>query len=1110
MSNIGQAALIVVGTVVGAYFGNPELGFALGGIAGSVLFPTQLPRGPQLTDNRTTTATIGEPVPIVFGTAAVSGTVIWLAPYVQSSTEVGGKGGPEQQTYNYNQSIAIGLCESPLDLQQAIHGLTRVWENGTIVYDIRPQQPADTVTGQIAETDDEYANRLAASATYAETFTLYLGTEDQTADPTIEAVEGFGAAPAFRGLAYIVYPNRLLQTAQGWRHPNFTFEVYQVGTGQCVDTTEYSNGVLYPWNPISDLDPRNVNNSYSYQFISNNGAANGPIRSDLSAAIDDGGLKATQYGWSTGEGAGGAYAPWFPITVGEEQTVYLFYNSIDPSSHTYTALSGDPGDANEELCGWGEANPNGYFVGAYYSGASLNFLPHGVWSLVPEGTGNIGSCLALGLDQNCHSDDSIEVTRAPGPPADPCEGLPASPVSGYCIRSDGKYIRGGEWTLDTTQTYKVLAQFTIIGPDDSGRGGTVSQYPLNPCLPPGSGDDNQTFWTAAYNEAVANGQLPSGWTYGDQYPIQQDSAYTIDQEVCVGAGSQVSVGSVIAALCERAGLTTIDVTDMNSVYIDGYSISSVSTGKDCIDPLRSVGFFDAVESGTTLRFQSRGKPIVATLTTDDFGCYDDKGGDDGSSASQVPPSITVVRADQTTLPRSIRLHYKSVSRDYMDAQQASPYRLITKSVNDQDITIPICVGDTQALQAAEVLWADAWAGETSYTIAVDQSQWPLEPGDAIGVPVDNVIQRMRIISDSNASGVLRTLQLVSDDSGAYISYAVAEANQVQPQTLTLLSGTDAELLDLPALQDADSDAGFYVAAQRDGTGNAWKGCVVYKSIDGGVTYQTQFSLVIEATIGTLAEAVSPSEYFTWDDETEILVNVTSSAFTFESRTDDAVLSGANAAAIGSGGRWEIVQFANAEQISSTQWKLTRLLRGRRGTEHNIAKSQSGDSLVILSTGDLSRIVLQSTEIGALRDYRATSIGASFSSGNVYPFTGHAMALVPFSPVDAVGTWQSDENILISWIRRDRLGGTLMSGVDMPLSEATLAFQVDILQHDSPASPETVLRTIATSSINCVYTAAMQTADFGAPVDSFKANIYQMSAEVGRGTPLSAILTKFET
>jgi WD40 repeat protein len=217
MSNWGQAALTIIGFAVGSFFGYPQLGFVLGSLAGQAIFPTQLPgiSGPRLSDTRSTTGSIGAPVMEVFGIDAVPGTVMFLSEVREQSEteEAGGKGGGEQKvtTYTYFQDIAIGLCRGPQD------GVRRIWENGKLVYDARPQQDD--------EDDEAYEARASATWDYSQTFVLYLGTETQLPDPTIEAIKGVGSTPAFRGLMYIVYPNRQLQQDQGLRHPNFKFEI---------------------------------------------------------------------------------------------------------------------------------------------------------------------------------------------------------------------------------------------------------------------------------------------------------------------------------------------------------------------------------------------------------------------------------------------------------------------------------------------------------------------------------------------------------------------------------------------------------------------------------------------------------------------------------------------------------------------------------------------------------------------------------------------------------------------------------------------------------------------------------------------------------------------
>jgi hypothetical protein len=66
---------------------------------------------------------------------------------------------------------------------------------------------------------------------------------------------------------------------------------------------------------------------------------------------------------------------------------------------------------------------------------------------------------------------------------------------------------------------------------------------------------------------------------------------------------------------------------------------------------------------------------------------------------------------------------------------------------------------------------------------------------------------------------------------------------------------------------------------------------------------------------------------------------------------------------------------------------------------------------------------------------------------------------------------------------------------VPLDEPSEAYELDVLDG------ATVVRTIAgLSSPTAPYSAAEQTADFGAPQSSVAVNVYQISSRVGRGFP----------
>ena len=186
---MAQLVLTTLGTALGGPLGG-AIGSAIGASIDNAALQSLSPArqvGPRLSQVRLTSVSEGAPIAAVFGRARVSGQVIWAAQFKETrKTSGGGKGSPRTQSYSYSLSFAVALCEGPID------GMGRVWADG---------QPLD-LTGAVMR--------------------LYRGEADQAPDPLIEAVEG--QAPAYRGLAYVVFEDLPL-AAYGNRPPQLTFEV---------------------------------------------------------------------------------------------------------------------------------------------------------------------------------------------------------------------------------------------------------------------------------------------------------------------------------------------------------------------------------------------------------------------------------------------------------------------------------------------------------------------------------------------------------------------------------------------------------------------------------------------------------------------------------------------------------------------------------------------------------------------------------------------------------------------------------------------------------------------------------------------------------------------
>jgi hypothetical protein len=971
MSNAGQAALTIVGAGIG--FLVPGIGWALGATIGSaigsVAFPTQLPtvRGPRLEDLKAQSSQIGAPIPIVFGTYAIAGNVIWASDLIETKHKdsQGGKGGGGQQkvvSYTYAQNLAIGLCEGP------IAGVRRIWANGRLIYDRTPRRDD--------EDDQSYERRMAANDALDGIMTVYDGTQ-VVADPTIESFEGVGEVPAYMDLAYVVFAD--LQLADyGNRAPSMLFEVYTSGAAFDVADNQFSNEQLFPW--LEATRPENPLNEHHYGVVGGSGwyaTVQDALDADAPGQVD------YVYGYSRDYSTPNyGVSPYsgYVQQPREWKELYLFVNTailpIDDLSY-------------DTACDWGAAQtPEEYiwWTGRDDGGA---WQMHGVYRRTTWTGSETFNCGTHAVARN--SDTAIAVERLPRVPWNPIDRPDAILIPGNpnAVIIDGRVERARTWVYDNSVTYKVLQKYTLSGSPIS-----VEKYPLNPTRPNGHPDySDQAFWEAAYDDAVAAGQMQPGLTYGVHYPVTQSYAYVSTDASGAFDVSPVLLADIVEAICLRAGLTAdqIDVADISSTC-DGYAITSVMSGRDALTPLTAFGLFNGVESGQTLKFVERGGALVATLNEDDLGAHE--------ADSARPAPIEVTRTQDVDLPRTLRLRYASPARDYQPGQQ-SDNRLTTYAINAVDLDLPVSMSDTRALQLAQIHLFDAWAARNGYTFALDLSALALEPTDCIGLPIDGRIERVRLVSHHYSLPSLIQIEAVRDDaSGMSAEEIRASAALPLPAELPLAGPTDLVLLDLPSLRAEDNDAGYYAAGR--GYLPTWSGYTVMTSFDGGTEYGTVATSTDAATVGTLTAPISsgsPEE-----------VTLTADSGTFASATEDELDAGVNVLAVGAHGRWEILQFGSAV-LSSGVWTLGDLRRGLRGTTAYETTSLAGDRAVLMSGAGIIRVPLAASLVNVEHMVKGVSLGTPVGDNAAVSFTSAGLSLQGGGL-----TFDSEDNITVdlSW------------------------------------------------------------------------------------------------
>jgi hypothetical protein len=122
------------------------------------------------------------------------------------------------------------------------------------------------------------------------------------------------------------------------------------------------------------------------------------------------------------------------------------------------------------------------------------------------------------------------------------------------------------------------------------------------------------------------------------------------------------------------------------------------------------------------------------------------------------------------------------------------------------------------------------------------------------------------------------------------------------------------------------------------------------------------------------------------------------------------------------------------------------------------------------------------------------------------FNPTGRGLVPFAPVHIGQPWRmarSPGDLTIRWTRRSRaLVADAWEQVEVPLAEDVESYDVQILDGAS------FKRTLISSTTSVLYTAAQQTADWGAllgPGQTLAIRIYQLSNRLGRGDPATVTL-----
>lgn len=1031
----GQQGGSVVGGLIGAVIGGlltggsgAALGFAIGsaigGIAGGLLFPADV-KAPDINAPQLTRASYSQPIPLLYGRMRVGSQLVWASGFSR-----------QKKTRNkiaerwFTVHLMCTFCKGP------VQEFVRVWADDLLIYDASGEYEVNAIYGAIR---------------------FFYGTETQLPDPIYELSVGVGNAPAYRGLAGVVFEDLDLREVFN-RIPRIRAEIISIGGADQIIAAFYRLAD-YPDAWQANLTNQNLTGPMCWKFEDGvlkgfntfgNGNSqpvyeNGAFITQVDLSGDA--LTETQGVFPQGYDHAGGAGAWYIGTLSQTFEVYLRGSAFP----TDVFVLGIVLETQAEVAHWDTVHKSGadtqngsvgsIFMAPDWETLYVIFRKDGVNKDLRRYDAGFNQTGAIELPAGAYLGQSSLSTH--------------TQAGFYAIEEDGVHFwvkpQGANpraYIIDWTAGTVTLLQTIDIA--------DVSLNQSDPPLDTVAGHATQYTGTA-YDHCLYYFNSVNSSTLGFLFKVCRD------REI-VGTGT-VSLQSIVDDICDIEELPERDTSELTDVVF-GYFVNNQISGRGAIEQLMRPYYFDGGEINGVIDFQKRKVAVTR-----------------GYSESELVKKLEISVTDDRDLPREINIRY--LNELYETGHQTAK-RLPVKTKQTVTIDAPIRMADEDARQVAERWLFYLWTERLNYKFSLPPSSLDLNPMDIIEVTRPGETHRIRIRRLTYMAEGIIEVEGTAASAADYVPLLPAGLTTregVPLITPPLYGPTDIVLLDIPLLANNDAVPGIY--AGQSGTLTDWEGMSLFISEDD-VDFTEQYATSLVTLIATADSILPDAPADQWDEINELTVTVTShedNQQLVSVNEDDVLFYRKNTAALGA----EIIAFRDAELIGTQQYTLSGLARGLYGTEWATGGHTAGEELVLLETATLDRIT---APLNALRYYKGVSFNSSLDNTASETFTNTGVAQEPYAVADLHHENLSGD-FSFTWLRRSRFSPP-QAFWETELAEAVERYDIEIEKAGS------VVQTAQVSTSDYTYSAADQTADGVIAGDALTVRVWQVSATVGRG------------
>lgn len=388
-------------------------------------------------------------------------------------------------------------------------------------------------------------------------------------------------------------------------------------------------------------------------------------------------------------------------------------------------------------------------------------------------------------------------------------------------------------------------------------------------------------------------------------------------------------------------------------------------------------------------------------------------------------------------PRTLTLTHYDPARDYQSGMQRAGRP--GAGSREARLELPAAIDAGAAKTIAEAALARLDGERERRSISLGWDRIAVRPGER--VTIDGATGLWRVDRWSLEAMVL-TLECIRVGWGA--PAAAASGGRVLPAADVVIGETIVHAFELPPIDETLAEAPRLAIAAA-GTGAGWRSAALLTSLDDGAHWSEEGATAPAALLGHVAVPPGDGPAAIEDRVNALEIELAHDAMTLGDADAAALDGGANLAMVGE----ELLQFGRAEPLGEGRWRLSRLWRGRRGSEAATGGHAAGERFVLLDARALVVRALSPAAIGSTVRVLAQGVGDGGDAGEVEAAIA-GRGIVPPAPAHFRAELRANGSTQLRWVRRSRIGWRWSDSMDAPLGEERERYRVSIVPEGGTA------------------------------------------------------------